>query len=156
MTPLIPSSEARYVPSSRRPIPGTLSAHHALAESQAAATADEPVTVVDDRPTAESRSEQVLSAEEPVRPNVPPRAAAAATAAQEPPEETASVPEEEEQATATEPQPPTEGEYQAGEEVGTPRSSRSRRPTTASARSRASLRRLGRGRPRWQPRTCGN
>ena len=120
VTPLTPSSEERYVPSSRRPIPGTLSAHHALAESQAAATADEPVTVVDDRPTAESRSEQVLSAEEPVRPNVPPRAAAAATAAQEPPEETASVPEEEEQATATEPQPPTEGEYQAGEEVGTP------------------------------------
>jgi hypothetical protein len=129
VTPLTPSSEERYVPSSRRPIPGTLSEHHALAASQQAATGDEPEVVVDDRKTVESRTEEVLAGAS--QPKVPPRAAAAAAAqppAPEPvspespgvrqPEETAKA--EEEQATAVEAQPPTEGGYQAGEEVGTP------------------------------------
>jgi len=147
VTPLTPVSEERYVPADARPIPGTMSAHLALREAQAAATSDEPSTVTVAEVPAFQRHMEVDTMGETVKPGQVPqpprRAAQAAAAAQSPPEpETQPEPTPEPQPPAATPeetaakvdkevgeetgaaQPPAhpapQGGYQASEEVGTP------------------------------------
>lgn len=129
VTPLVPIARDRYVPANDRPIPSDLVTRaQADGLAQAAATGDEPEHFVTPDPVAE-REAAVLASEGTAKPNLPatpPKAAAAAQAAEsEPPSSPASASSEstaaESTGAATTPSgPPPQGEYTAGEEVGTP------------------------------------
>jgi hypothetical protein len=90
-TPLVPSSNARFVPSEGRYIPETTNDVQATAHAQQAATASEPTTVLPERRDVETQH-QARSLEGTAAlpgtptPKAPSRAAAAAQAAQERPE----------------------------------------------------------------------
>lgn len=90
-TPLVPSSEERFVPSQARYVPGTLNDVQSSAQAAQAATASEPTTVLAEPKSAETRAAEIreigdtATPGQPVAPPpVPSRAAAAAAATQEP------------------------------------------------------------------------
>lgn len=64
VVPLTMISEERYVPADARPIPATMSDHHALHSAAEAARGDEPTTVTDGRPTVESTTAAVMDREQ--------------------------------------------------------------------------------------------
>jgi hypothetical protein len=68
VTPLVPISEARYVPAGDRYIPGDVSDARATAAAQSAATGDEPTTVTAKGVTPAEREEQVEALGEDVKP----------------------------------------------------------------------------------------